>query len=75
MPGREVYVASPEDVIVTKLRWSKGGSRAKDIADVRNVIRVQKDAIDWGYVERWCDLPGTRALLDRTRVEAATESN
>jgi hypothetical protein len=69
----EAFVASPEDVIVTKLRWSKGGNRKKDVDDVRNVIRVQGAAIDWPYVERWCDVHGTRDLLDRTRVEAASD--
>lgn len=29
MSGHQMYVASPEDVIVTKLRWSKGGNRKK----------------------------------------------
>lgn len=69
---REAYVASPEDVVVTKLRWSKGGNRAKDINDVRNVIRAQRDVIDWDYVQRWCDAHGTRDLLERTRAEAAS---
>ena len=74
MPGRQTYVASPEDVIITKLRWSKGGNRKKDIDDVRNVIRVQRDALDWSYVARWCDAHGTRDLLDRTKQEAYSQN-
>jgi hypothetical protein len=27
----EVWLPSPEDVVVTKLRWSKGGNRAKEV--------------------------------------------
>jgi hypothetical protein len=73
MPGHQTYVASPEDIIITKLRWSKGGNRKKDMDDVRNVIRVQSSAIDWGYVERWCDRHGTRELLEQTRLEAASD--
>jgi hypothetical protein len=68
----QAYVATPEDVIVTKLRWSKGGNRKKDVDDVRNVIRVSGATIDWTYVERWCDAHGTRVLLDRTRTEAGS---
>jgi len=72
MSGHHMYVASPEDVIITKLRWSKGGNRKKDIEDVRNVIRVQESSIDWNYVEHWCTLHGTGDLLNRTRTEAAS---
>ncbi len=73
MPGHQTYVASPEDIIITKLRWSKSGNRKKDVDDVRNVIRIQGNAIDWGYVEYWCGLHGTRDLLDRTRIEAVSD--
>jgi hypothetical protein len=69
--GRTAFVASAEDVIITKLRWSKQGRRTKDIDDARNVIAVQAGKLDWPYVEAWCDRHGTRALLDRVRREAA----
>ena len=67
--GQPVWLPSPEDVIVTKLRWSKEGKRTKDVDDVRNVIAVQGDAIDWAYVARWCDEHGTRELLDNIRKD------
>lgn len=65
--GRDAFVPSPEDVIITKLRWSRQGARAKDIEDVRDVLSVQQEALDWKYVYRWCDEHGTRSLLDDTR--------
>ena len=65
--GEEDWAATPEDVIITKLRWSKQGKRSKDIDDVRNVIAVQQDRIDWTYVNRWCDEHGTRELLERVK--------
>jgi hypothetical protein len=67
MLGRMVCVPTPEDVIITKLRWSQAGKRSKDVDDVRNVIAVQGDRIDWGYVHRWCDEHGTRDLLEKIR--------
>ena len=65
-----------EDVIVTKLRWSYGGGRRKDLHDAQNVIAVQGDRIDWEYVTRWCDRHGTRELLEqvRQRLRANGES-
>ncbi|HJT78629.1 MAG TPA: hypothetical protein VJ739_15610 [Gemmataceae bacterium] len=65
--GRDVWMPTAEDVVITKLRWAVQGQRAKDVDDVRNVIAVQGERLDWGYVNRWCDLHATRELLDRVR--------
>lgn len=65
--GQPVWLPTPEDVIITKLRWSKRGKRPKDIDDVRNVLAVQGDSLDWAYIHRWCDEQGTRDLLEETR--------
>ena len=62
--GRVVWVPTAEDVIVTKLRWA----RPKDKDDVRDVIAVQGDAIDWEYVYSWTDGHGTRDLVDEIRA-------
>src|SRR5262249_17975326 len=46
--GREVSLPTPEDVIVTKLRWTQRSlRRSKDWDDVRDVIAVQGDGIDY----------------------------
>jgi hypothetical protein len=62
--NRAVSLPTVEDVIVTKLRWIHQGQRSKDWEDVRNVIAVQGEQIDWGYVLPWCDRHGTRAVLE-----------
>jgi len=64
--GRLVMLPALEDVIVTKLRWALG-HRSKDWDDVRDVIAVQGDRIDWDYIHSWCDRHGTRAILDQIR--------
>lgn len=64
--GRTIWFPTPEDVIVTKLRWA----RSKDIDDARDVIAVQgaqNVPLDWDYIHAWCDRHGTRALLDEIR--------
>jgi hypothetical protein len=61
-------MATAEDVIITKLHWALLGNRYKDREDVRDVIAVQADRIDWDYVHRWCEQHGTRALLDEIRA-------
>jgi hypothetical protein len=67
--GRPTWIASAEDALVTKLRWSQSIGREKDIADARNLIASKGDALDWPYVEAWCDRHGTRPVLERLRRE------
>jgi hypothetical protein len=67
---RRIYVPSPEDVVIAKLRWCRQGKRKKDREDVLRVVQVLDDRLDWGYLEKWCDAHGTRSLLDDIRREA-----
>lgn len=61
--GRKIWLLSPEDVIVSKLRWA----RNKDEDDIRNVMTVQGSNLDWNYIENWCRKHGTLALMDKIR--------
>ncbi len=54
---------------MTKLRWLLLQNRPKDRIDIESVIAVQGDAIDWPYVEAWCDQHGSRNLLEQIREE------
>lgn len=56
---RQLWLPSPEDVIVTKLRWARG----KDTADAQAVLAVQRDILDWPYIEEWCRKHETLARL------------
>jgi len=61
---RRLWLPSPEDVVVTKLRWARG----KDKEDARDVMAVQRDTLDWAYIERWCREHGTLAALQEVRA-------
>jgi hypothetical protein len=61
--NRQIWLPSPEDVVVTKLRWARG----KDKDDARDVMAVQRDRLDWGYMEEWCRQHGTLGLLEEIR--------
>lgn len=68
LAGRTVYFPTPEDVIITKLRWSRLGRRQKDVEDVRNVLGVQSRRLDWAYIQKWCEQHSTRELLEQIRA-------
>jgi hypothetical protein len=65
---RDTFVATAEDMIVTKLRWASEASRAKDREDIRNVLAVRGPDLDLEYVRRWSRAHGTEKLLDEIRA-------
>jgi len=62
--GRKAFLPTPEDVIVTKLRWSRHGQRAKDLEAAENVLLAQRGTLDLAYIRSWCDQHGTRDLFE-----------
>lgn len=68
--GRLAWLPSAEDVVITKLRWSRQGSRAKDVEDVAKVLAVRATELDLSYIFKWCDLHGTRSLVEKLLVES-----
>lgn len=67
--GRTVFVPTPEDVVIQKLRWAKAGQRRKDIDDAVGVLAMQYDALCWPYVEHWSEAHGTSEMLAELREE------
>jgi hypothetical protein len=68
--GSPVFLPTAEDVIITKLRWSKGGNRRKDVEDVENVLAAQGRALDLPYIRSWCDQHDTRELFEKLLAAA-----
>ncbi len=64
---RSAFIASAEDMVVTKLRWAQEAHRAKDIDDIRNILAIRGPDLDWGYLQRWSTEHGTSALLQKAR--------
>lgn len=71
-PGRTLYVKSPEDTIVRKLRWYKegGGVSDKQWRDIQGVLRAQSERLDFNYIERWTVDLGVGDLFQRARIES-----
>jgi len=71
-PGSEVELASPEDVVIHKLRWYEMGGQVSDRPwrDVRGVLKVQGSRLDLTYLKRAAATMGLSELLARARSEA-----
>lgn len=68
--NKDSFVPTAEDVVITKLRWSKQGKRQKDVLDVANVLALQHAVLDLPYIRHWCDLHNTRDLFERLLLES-----
>jgi hypothetical protein len=51
--GTIIFIASAEDVIISKLEWAKLGQSQRQVEDVAGILRVQCPSLDWIYLDRW----------------------
>lgn len=50
------YVTSPEDTILSKLRWAKlAGGSEKQLTDAIRVFEMQFERLDIDYIKHWID--------------------
>jgi len=72
MFGRPVWVHSPEDTILSKLRWYKMSPVLdRQLQDALEVYEIQEPDLDQGYLDRWADQLSVADLLARIRAEAS----
>jgi hypothetical protein len=76
-PDRSVYVASPEDTILSKLRWYRQTNETSDRQwnDVLGVMSVQAEKLDLAYLKRWADELSVSDLLERALAQSQVEPN
>lgn len=59
--GRQVFIVSPEDLILSKLDWAKESRSQVQLDDVRNLLRSVQD-LDTAYLTRWANRLGLSSL-------------
>nr|MBI3612646.1 nucleotidyltransferase [Nitrospirota bacterium] len=59
--GRQVFIVSPEDLILSKLDWAKESRSQMQLDDVRNLLRSVQ-GLDTAYLTRWADRLGLSSL-------------
>jgi hypothetical protein len=66
-----VYVSSPEDTILAKLRWAElcGGSE-KQFTDARQVYEFQHAILNLAYINEWVERLNLHELWARLQSEA-----
>lgn len=72
MFDREVWVSSPEDVILSKLLWYRAAPvLERQLQDVLEVYEIQEPYLEHDYLKRWAQTLGIADLLVRVKQEAA----
>jgi len=51
--GIQAYIASPEDIIISKLVWARETDSERQLIDAKGVYEVQKESLDMGYLKTW----------------------
>lgn len=59
----ELWVARPEDLLLSKLQWSRNGSSELQLRDARQ-LAASVEELDWGYVHSWAAKLGLAELLN-----------
>ncbi|HLO47900.1 MAG TPA: hypothetical protein VK211_05715 [Kamptonema sp.] len=68
--GTEVYLISPEDLILNKLRWGKQSQSEKQRRDILGILKVQQESLDFNYLNYWAEYWGLVEDLNRVIEEA-----
>lgn len=66
----QVWMCSPEDLILAKLLWGQRSQSEKQWRDVLGVLKVQMESLDYGYLAEWA---AALDILDRLQ-QAFTEA-
>lgn len=64
--GVPVSIVSVEDLVLSKLVWSREGESDLQLRDARAVAEAA-EGIDWSYIRSWADRLGVADLLRRIR--------
>lgn len=69
---RQMALATPEDLVLSKLEWFELGNRISERQwrDMLGVLRVQEQ-LDWEYLRKWARELDLLELLERARQESA----
>jgi hypothetical protein len=69
--GVQLFIASPEDVLLAKLEWAKAGESVRQLEDCANILRACWDELDRSYLEHWVAQLGLEGQWQHAKKMAA----
>ncbi|MCL4270678.1 MAG: hypothetical protein KJZ72_14085 [Anaerolineales bacterium] len=67
-PIGEVYVHSPEDLILYKLMYLGLSGQPKHARDIAAILKAKKDQLDYGYIDGWVERLGLISVWQEIRA-------
>jgi hypothetical protein len=64
--GQPVWLIAPEDLVLSKLVWSKDSRSELQLRDIRSIIALQP-GLDWAYMNRWAGRLTVASALSELR--------
>lgn len=52
--GKQIYVVSPEDLIISKLIWIQELQSSVQIEDIKSLVEIE--TLDWPYINEWVNI-------------------
>ena len=68
--GRQIFVTSAEDALLSKLEWSKLTESERQREDAAGIVSIQRDDLDTDYIEKWASELGLKAQWQKVRALA-----
>lgn len=53
--GQDVYFASPEDLILSKLQWFKDTQSTRHLEDAESVLKISSQKLNMEYLKQWAE--------------------
>jgi len=65
----ELYLHTPEDLIIYKLLYYSVSEQTKHIRDIASIIQTMGDKLDTGYIQRWVAVKELQALWNSVQLQ------
>ena len=60
--GKDIYIISPEDLILGKLLWYKESQSSRHLEDIKSIFDISKP--DLNYIKDWAERQSTIEILN-----------
>lgn len=62
--GHQIYFVTPEDLILSKLIWSRESMSLKQFEDIKTILKNDKAKLDMKYLKSWAEKQSTLETLN-----------
>jgi len=73
LEGVPLFIASPEDIIVSKLEWAKLGKSARQLEDASQLFRMRSESLDRGYIDHWANELGLSTQWNEAKRQSGVQ--